>query len=980
MRMSKILAASVSMLALANASNAFAQAGNAVDEVVVTGSRIVRDGYEAPTPVTVTTAAELRAGTPTTLSDALNQLPQFAGSIGPGREVYNNTGVSKSSGNFLALRNLGPNRTLVMLESRRLPPTTFDGLVDAGIVPEMLVQRVDVVTGGVSAVYGSDAVTGVVNYILDKNFTGLKARAQFGFSNYSASGFSYFPNVKNDTPWLSDGKSFRIGAAGGASLMGDRAHVLFSAERSSQDEVVRPDRPYSLESWGFASLPVAVAGPGGTARNPYTLTRNVFRNDLNYSGKIVTGPASIAGFEIVESGTAIRPWDNGTPTAVQNISVGGVGKYTPQIQVQIPGLVTDQLFGQFRYDVTDKLEASLTGTYTHSKGDLDGSGTTMTNFRFISGNPFMPAAVQAALAPLATPTSALNTTNSITMSKRQVANYPLEGEEANKVVTLTAGLKGEFLENWTFDTYYSYGRSRNDFVQTQPVNSKWYAATDVVLVNGQPTCYVLTTQFASQYPGCVPYNAFGLNNASDAAKAYILGDSTSNATHTTHIVSGSVSGELFETWAGPIGVSAGAEYRKLSLDVFSNADPREPISATNLAFPYAGLRNLPAGALALFQLTNRGEAHGGTNVKEVFGEIAVPLAKDMPLFHSLEFSGAARRTDYSSSGAVTTWKAGLTWEPTAELRLRGAISRDIRAPTLVELFATSSSQRQLPIDPFTSVTQQADIFTRGNPNLVPEVGKTKTLGLVYRPEWAPRFGVSVDYYDIDITGAVGTLPFQQILNDCFASNGVGATCDAIIRPFPITNRTPANFPSGINVQPLNLAFISTRGIDLDVNYNFDLDSVVSGLQGNLALRGVVGYVDRFLQQNTSTSVVQQLAGCTCGALPKYKALLSSTYTNDGFTFRLQSRVIGRLNAGPEIYVPNHIPVWVYFDTTISKKVEVAGHQTEWFFTVNNVLNKIYPNFPSPGQQLASPGAGIGTIPAVYDAMLRYFTVGVSLTY
>ncbi len=974
MRVSKIMTASVSVLALAGASQAYAQgAGNAVDEVVVTGSRIVRDGFEAPTPVTVATATELKSSSPKSLADALQQLPQFAGSLAPGRESHGNQGTARASGYFLSLRNLTPKRTLVMLEGRRLPPTTYDGLVDAASIPEALVQRVDIVTGGVSAVYGSDAVSGVVNYILDRNFTGVKANAQFGVSNYAASGFHYIPGRKGNTPWLSDGKSFRIGAAAGMALMDGRAHILASAERSKQGEVSRTDRPHNLEAWGYATKPVATSGAVGTAANPFVLTRNIARNDLAYNGKIVSGPASIVGRGITYDGRGIEVWDNGATTGVANISIGGSGVFPPQLTDQIPGLRTDQLFGNFRYDVTEDVQASLTATYSHAIGEIDAAGATQTGFRYISGNPFMPAAIQALLAPLATPTSPLTTANSITMSKRQIENYPLPGLDTNKTLTLTAGLSGKILENWTFDAYYAYGRTKNGFASPQPEQRKWYAATDVVLVNGQPTCYVLTTPSASLYPGCVPYNSFGFLSASQQAQDYIIGITSADATQTTHIVSGSVNGELFSTWAGPIGISVGAEYRKQRLDLFSNSDPQEVIN-------YSGLRNLPATPPSRFITTNLGEAHGGSNVKEVFGEIAVPLAKDMPFFHSLEVSGAARRTDYSTSGPVTTWKGGVTWEPTEALRLRGALSRDIRAPTLHELFATEACVRALPFDPFTNITTQADTCTGGNARLRPEIGKTKTVGLVYRPEWLPRFGVSIDYYDIRIAGAIQTQSAVQIMADCFASNGTADSCALIDRPFPLTNRTPANFPTAIHAGPLNLAFVQTKGVDLDANYNFDLDSVIGGMEGNLALRAFVGYVDRYETQLTATSPINQIAGCTCSsvpsvvsALPKWKGLFSANYTNGAWGVRLQSRLIGALRFGPEVFVPDHIPAYVYFDMTVNRKMEIAGAQTEWFFTVNNLLNKVYPIVPSLG---TAPGAGIGTLPQTYDAMLRYFTMGV----
>ena len=969
MRHRVFLNTAAGVMAIGSAALAQPASETEVGEVVITGSRIVRDGYEAPTPVTVATAQALKAAAPGNLADGLNQLPQFGGSIGPTRQIYTNVTGANRSGNFLALRNLGPSpsvsagRTLTMMDGRRLPPTTFQGLVDAGSIPELLVQRVDVVTGGVSAVYGSDAVAGVVNFILDSRFTGVKAEAQAGFSNYNASGFSYIPGKPGPgkdggKSTISDGKSYKIGGAFGAPLLDGRGHVLASFERTNQDPVRRVDRPYGTEGWAFVGK--AGAGPAGAAANPFFLSRNVVQNVSTYTGKFTAGPAGIINTLVSADGRTVRPWDDGALTGVAGISIGGSGDPNPVTLAQTGGLRNDQAFGQVSYDLTEDVAGSVNATYSHSIGNIASAGAQISGIQMFNGNPFLPAAIQQVM-------TATNTA-STPFTKRMIDTYPIDVREANSSLTLTADLKGKFADKWSFEGYYSYGRTHNNYSSMQTENSKWYAALDAVRdpATGNTVCRITLTS-PTVKPGCVPYNPFGLDNASDAAKAYIESESAYEATHTTHIVNASVSGELFSTWAGPIGVSVGAEYRKLRLDLNSNSDPFEPLD-------YTGIRGLPATLPPRFLNTNQGEAHGGTNVKEVFGEIAVPLARDMPWAKSLEVSGAARRTDYALSGPVTTWKGGLNYEPFESLRFRGAISRDIRAPTLFELFATESITRASTLDPFTNTSGIIPEGRGGNANLQPEIGKTKTLGVVYRPEWAPRFGVSVDYYDIRIAGAVGTQTTPQILADCLASNGAAAVCSLIERPFPLTNRTPANFLTKVRLVPLNLAFIETKGVDFDANYSFDLSTLV---EGRVALRAVVNYVDSFKTQLTATSPVNEVSGCTCvstgGALPKWKALVSANYTHEGFGWLVQARYIDKLRLGPQVYVPDHLPAYTYFDTTFKYDTKFSGVNTQFFFTVNNLFNKIYPIWTDP---TATPGGGGPTLSSIYDVMLRYYTVGV----
>ncbi len=973
MRRSAFLISTASVMALSTAAMAQTEVG----EIVVTGTRIVQDGFEAPTPVTVMTVETLRSASPVTLSDALNQLPQFSGSQTLSALQHGTGGNTSDAGNYLTLRNLGPNRNLTMIDGRRTPPSNIRGLVDSGIVPELLVERVDVVTGGVSAVYGSDAITGVINYILDRDFTGLKFQAQFGVSDRSgkwktadlATQYPERPQAK--FPWLSDGKSYRLGAAGGFDVFDGRGHVLASFERSKQGRVERLARPHADEAWAFI---VNSRVDRGGEDNPWILTPNVIRNNLAYSGKFIDGGPGITGWEIDQEGN-LRVFDEGYVTGVTGISVGGdSGRPQPQQGLRawahpmIPSLKTDQAYLEFNYDVSDKVNATFSAIFSDSFATINGGASSLINYWFALGNPFIPELIQERMIA--------NGTERFRFSRRKLELVPGNNWEDNDGLILTAGLRGEFGEGWNFDAFYTHGETNQHETSNTWSFRKRNASLDAVIdpVTGAIVCRVLTLgpDIAARYPGCVPYNPFGLDEASDAAKAYEVRQSQKDAKHETDYVGLSVSGDLFSTWAGPIGVAAGGEYRKQRLDIFSNVD-RNP--------DYTGLR---PELLKRLPLTTGGEAHGGTNVKEVFGEIAVPLARDVPGVYELELTGAARLTDYSNTGRVTTWKAGLSYEPIPDLRFRGAWSRDIRAPTLVELFAEPSGRTGGNVlDHFTGQTESTGTqVSGGNPDVRPEIGTTKTVGVVFRPQSIPNLGISVDWFDIRIKGAINTLNAQGLMDDCFASGGLADSCDQIQRPFPLSNTSLSNFPEFFFVEPLNTTFLKTRGIDVDATYNFDLDSIDSRWGGNLALRAVVGWVDRHSEQFSTLAPVLEFAGWVGhnrarAPVPHWRGLYSANYTNGGFSARMQVRYIGKLKAGPdEFWRPDHIPALAYVDTTVRQRFEVNGHDTEVFLTINNLFDKVYPIWG----QTTSPGSAIATIPQLYDTMLRYYTAGVRVTF
>ncbi len=377
-------------------SGAPAERIDTVEQVVVTGSRVISDPSRSPTPIMVFGTRQLQSTTPSNLPDALNKLPVFQGSLQP-RTAGN--GGSGSGMNVLALRNFGAQRTLVLFDGHRVAPSNSNGTVDIDTLPQMLIQRVEVVTGGGSAVYGSDAVTGVVNFVLDRNFTGLQLDFNSGLSNYG------------------DGFSYKAAVAAGASLLGGRAHVEFSLEHFNQDGVPILARPYGPQYWSLTG--------SGTAASPYVNVSNT-RVPTHSFGGIITcaAPCTLNGQQFVADGVVV-PFVHGTPTGTANVESGGDGAYNPFGQA-ITYFRTSSAFGRFSYDLDDATTAylQLSGSEAFAGGTwyptLLNPGAYDTN-RFFTSNVFLPASVQQALNPGNLPDQTFRLTKYLTQFGRQEA-------------------------------------------------------------------------------------------------------------------------------------------------------------------------------------------------------------------------------------------------------------------------------------------------------------------------------------------------------------------------------------------------------------------------------------------------------------------------------------------------------------------------------------------------------------------------------
>ncbi len=951
-----------SMLALAMPANA----QDAVDEddassIVVTGTRIVRDGYTAPTPVTVATVEELVKSTPTNIPDALNKLPQFQNSLSPSRSASNFSNLP-IHGNILNLRGLGltginpkgPLRTLVLFDGVRVAPTTYLGMIDTDVLPNMLVQRVDVVTGGASAAYGSDAVAGVVNFVLDRKFTGLKATAQAGISSRG------------------DMANQRIGAAFGTAFGGDRGHFLLSAEYFNSNGLSRNKRPIGRDGYSFTGL--------GTVASPFVISPDVRIGSASEFGKILAVGNPFNNFRLTSTG-ALVPFVNG-PATTNGFQIGGDGYRIPDRTTAIKPYKTYQGFARVAYDVADdvNLYAQVTVARQDLKYEALSNGLVLAaagTVNLYKGNPFLPAALDASI-----PAGGF-----VGFNAYWGDSQPTKVNERTDFWQVTTGVDAQF-GNFDFKANYTHGQSTHNMAQSDIWDwRKFYAAADVVSVGGVPTCRVLTDPaFASAFAGCQPLNL--LNGppsvSSPGAYAWANGTSRYRAMFKQDSVAATISGSLFDLPAGPVDLVLGAEYRKQSLDLTSNADgatlpaanaASAAITARRNAY-FAGLRGVAGGA-QYYWLTNVGIANGSLNVKEAFAEAAVPLLKDTPGFQELSLNGAVRLTDYSFSGSVTTWKLGATWKPIDDLLFRAALSRDIRAPNLYELFAGDSSTISTVLDPVSGTRDNVAQVIGGNRLLKPETAKTLTVGGVFSPSGLPGFSLSLDYYRIRLSGAISGLTAQQILDNCAAFGASTPECSLITRP------TASAFPTSVRITEANISFLKTSGFDIDMTYRTGI-----GQNGKLAVRLYANYLNSFTSQNFVGQPVIEFADANVVAsnpagYPRWRGSLSVDYTNGAFGFTLTESYIGKMsrflnqaNYTNSNYVSPGQGAVAYTDLSLRYTVN-RGEKNEFeFFTViNNLFDKDPPLIPG-----VTPGVNFPTNFALYDVIGRAFTAGVRVKF
>jgi len=957
-----------------------------LDEVVVTGSRIPQANLVTTSPVTQVTGEDIDVAGVTRVEDLIAQLPQaFA--------AQNSTIANGASGTAtVSLRNLGSSRTLVLVDGRRMGyGSPNDDAADLNQIPEQLVERVEVLTGGASAVYGSDAVAGVVNFIMKKDFEGLQIDAQYGFYQHNndydgpgnlrdviaaraASNPAQF-QLPDDNQI--DGESRSINVTLGASTPDGKGNVMAYAGYRNNNYVLGAFRDYSSCSLG------------GEAAGSFTC-----------GGSSTAFPGRFISLENDADLTVAGPTGSGNGTFENFDAATGQYNFGPLNYFQRPDeRYTLGAFG--RYEINDHAEvfAQLMFSDYQSVAQIAPSGAFLGPIINVScDNPLLSVQQQAAIG----------CGGAVTDVDMLIGRRNAEGGGRQDSINYTSyrgvfGVRGEMAPGWNYDVAAQFSRVRlartylNDFS-----NTRLGRALDVVDVGGVPTCQSVVDGTDA---ACVPYDIFSTGGVTQAALDYLQIPLMQTGETTQQIITAAITGDTgwsFPTAARNIQVAIGAEYRRDALG-----------SVTDNAFA-----------------TGDGAGQGGptigfsgdTDVAEVFGEIQIPLADDQPWAYSASIDAAYRRSEYESFGA-DTYKFGADYAPIEDIRFRASYSRAVRAPNVIELFTAqgfnlfdldydpcdatnrpaadgpvpascigtnpwqvSAAQSTTPGNLLTNPSGQYNFLQGGNPNLEPESADTITAGLVLTPSFLPRFNLSIDYYSIEVDNLISSIGAQNTLDACYTANNPTA-CELIVRD-PATGAFWLANGNIIDTN-VNIGGLSTSGVDVNANYGIDLEDWGASNAGSLQFSFVGTWLES-LETDTGLGFANSVYDCTgfyanqCGVpnpewrhraratwLTPWDMDISATWRHYGEAEIAVLGPDGSLNnSGPRLDKvldsQNYLDLagtWQVMDNVTLR----AG--------VNNVLDSDPPLSPSVGTT-----GNNNTYPQLYDALGRYFFFGVTANF
>jgi outer membrane receptor protein involved in Fe transport len=929
-----------------------ATAGEEADPgtITVTGSRIVRNGYDAPTPVTVIGLADIQASAPANVADFVNQIPSVAGSVTPSNTQRN---LSSGTGgiNTINLRSLGTNRTLVLLDGHRSVGSVAQGTVDVNTIPQGLVKSVEVVTGGASSVYGSDAVAGVVNFILDREYKGLKGDVSYGETTYG------------------DDQSWRATLTGGVEFADGRGHALISGNIVRRDGVYGAgSRDWQKRAVHLIQNPRYVAGNG---QPEYMVANQSGLNTTTGGGIITSGP--LRGTYFGQGGTVNR-YDYG-PNRLNNLpwTIGGdyqISQHYYGTSIQ-PGEDLTSVFGRFSFDVLDNLQLFTELSYNRSlQSSWGGYHTDKANVAIRGDNAFIPAALRSQLNGAG---FTLGTWNQDIPTR--------ESHYDRDVQRYLVGVEGSFdflALDWKWDGYYQRGITHAKEALVSANRTKLGYAQDAVFNStGAIVCRV--TRDGSPDPlaaGCVPFNRMGIGVNSQAAVDYIMGEPYADRRIQQDVASLNVSTNIENPWLKPIGLAFGVESRE------------EQISSY-----------VPPEYAAGWYSGNFSPTFGSYTVTEAYLEALVSL----PL--NIEFNGAARYTSYSESGNVVTWKAGLSWAPIEDIRLRVTRSRDIRAPNLAELFQGGSRNTNSIGDPWqgNNAVRYTQTVT-GNLALEPEKADTWGLGVVFRPSFIPGLGLSIDYYDIKIKGAIGTLGPQEIIDRCFTGNIdlcqrlqaiIGTGAGAPVIPYGTGGFTNTTGPgSGVSEylianSPYNFLSNRARGLDFELSYQFDLADLATSLPGTMSFRGIATHYLEASESNGVNAPTDTVGQTSGNGPPDWTYRLTLGYALDNLSLQVIGRGVSAgvynndwvecasacpaTNTINRTILDNRIDGAFYLDTYFAYDLPIGDVKSQIYFRVANLFNRD----PAPVGKGPSDTSNVdlGINQTFFDYLGRTFRVG-----
>jgi iron complex outermembrane recepter protein len=1010
-----------------------AQASGSADngqlsEVVVTGSRVARSTFTTPNPVTVLNSKDIENLGLVNVGDVLAELPQNSNFFAANNVGLGNFNVGAQLANLRGLNPFFGTRTLTLVDTERVVPQATGGGVDVTLIPSMLVARTEVVTGGASAVYGSDAVAGVVNIILDKKLTGLKLQADYGQTSHHDGGDTHF--------------SFGYG-----SDLGERAHFIVGAEYENSEDIgiCSQVRDWCKTNYGLLTNTLyngaAASGPS-PAIPPNGLPHYIIGPNATLANQSQTGvltpcvvPVGVCipagpqyNFNSAGNGASVFNAGNYADGAgvfgfSQAAGATGIGAYDGTTLKPSTKRYTGLAYLDFK--INDNLDSFLQVSYARSfstnpvaNGAIGPIALEVARGVFVPlsshisfDNPYLPAQFQPgganALSPsipippplcAPAPSPCGNSVGGALLGYNMNAIDPARNQTDNNTVRITGGLSGAITSTWSWDAYFEYGQNNNNqALFNNVVGSYLQFALDAVRdpSTGNIACRATLPgpAFNAAAAGCVPINLFGAGNASQAALQYAFRRLVEYSTLDETVLSANIHGDLFRGFgAGPVKASFGAEARRDTANVTHDLAHQPWYDNYFLSY---GL-----------------DYAGKISVIEGYGEVDVPLLKDLPLAKYLDFDAAIRETNNKNKDAtfgsatdgeqithnIASWKLSAIWDLTDWFRFRGTRSRDVRAAGFRELYESYAVSAGGPFgtitNPVTNQTQVVTALTGGNINLQPEKADTTTFGFVFSPKTGPleRFQLSADWYRIvlndPITGPPFGLGVQNIVNLCHA--GQQAFCDRI------TFGTPGDYStiSTINNTAVNLGHFETRGVDFETSYSLPLQDLSNGLHGDLNFRLLTSLLYNMTVDNGLGSGGVDYAGQTgptaafgsFNTSPRWQSNFFLTYGNGPLSATLQVRWIGRgqyetlsafggaavqpgdpgyATTNPNSINDNSVASATYLN--LSGSYDIGAHFAV-FARIDNLLNKDPP--------LAPGGNGYPTNPVYFDTYGMTWKVGV----
>ena len=992
--------------------------GDGSGMITVTGSRIRRPNLESTVPVTSVGGEEFFQTGQVSVGDVLNELP-----------ALRNTFTQASSTRFLGtgglslldLRGLGTQRTLVLVNGRRhVGSAVLSNAVEVDIntIPADLIERVDVVTGGSSAIYGSDAIAGVVNFVLKRDYDGIQLRGQGGISQYGDGG-SYFAS-------LLAGRNFADG----------RGNIAVNFEYTRQNQVFATGRPYARND-NFIQVDTDPAGTvNGSDGNPDRLFFRDLRSATSYTGTVLlssglcgkdpAGTNYSCSFIFDPAGNLLANTGQRVGLNTQNATVGG--NFPTRREGQEFGIYpradrySANLLGHF--NISDAFEPFIEAKYVRSESNgLSNAGPAFSTGLTIEGvrerprldNPFLTPQSRAIIEAQLRAAGG-NPTNATRFSLRRAFGDLGNRNESSTRETyrIVGGIRGDISPAWNYEVSANYGRlDEKTIIQGNLNVQRFLLAVDAARdpATGQIVCrskfdpaarqaFPFTTDaagealaqsmLANDVAQCLPYNQFGSTNSA-AVRNYLIQDTVSTGRVSQFVVNGFLSGDTsawFNLPGGPVGIAVGAEYRRET--AFYEQDP---LVLAGLTFYNAIPALNPPRPL---------------KVKEVFGEIRLPILSETPFFHELTVTAAGRASDYNgTTGTVYAYNAGVDWAPVRDLRLRANYSRAVRAPNLADLYTAQGQNFAFPFnDPCAAdflgtgssnraancaaagrpanfnfrYAESLGFTSGGNPDLSEETSDSLTIGGVFTPSFFPGFSLSVDYFDIKVNDVITSPSAQQIVDACYDLPDLNNQFCALFKRAGASGGPQGEEPfrileGSLQATLLNYAALKTRGIDVEAAYRRNIEGL-----GSLSARFNYTHVlknDEFLDPTNPSFANQLLKELN---FEQDTANLNLDLKTGNVTWGYQARFIGKMLLNTAEYEfffskqgrPPQDADWadrMFYPTVIYHDARIGIDATKdfnFYMGVDNFTNRLPP--------LGLTGVGSGS--GVYNPMGRFFYAGV----